>query len=270
MGKLVSAMPDLGFLDALAGRDTALHRLDPRAKLLTTLIFMVTVVSFDRYQFSALFPFFLFPAVLMAVGRLPAGHLMRKVLLLVPFILIMGLFNLFYDRSVVGQIGSFTVTGGGLSFLSLVVRFFLTVLAAFVLVALTGFNDVCLAMEKLGMPRVFAVQLLFLYRYLFVLAEEGGRMARARSLRSFEGKGLGMGVYASLLGHLLLRTFERAQRIYQAMLSRGFRGEFPPRRPLQPRFGDIIFVIAWSAVFLLFRTVNVAILLGGIVTGGGR
>ncbi|MSM40226.1 MAG: cobalt ECF transporter T component CbiQ [Geobacter sp.] len=267
MGKLVSIMPEIGLLDTLAAKDSFLHRLDPRAKILTTLAFMVAVVSFDKYQLSALLPFFIFPVVMMSVGGISPTFLARKVLLLLPFILVMGFFNPIYDQTIVGSIGNVAVTGGWLSYFSMVIRFCLTVLAAFILIAVTGFSDVCLALERLGMPRVFAVQLLFLYRYLFVLSAEGGRMARARSLRSFAGKGLGMRVYASLVGHLLLRTFERAQRIYQAMLSRGFRGEFPPRRPL--RFGllDFLFVASWAMLFLLFRVVNVASLLGELISG---
>jgi len=138
---------------------------------------------------------------------------------------------------------------------------------AILLVAATRFPDLIHAFEHLRVPAILTTIIAFLYRYLFVLSAEGGRMARARSLRSFAGRGLGVRVYASLVGHLLLRTFERAQRIYQAMLSRGFRGEFPPRRPL--RFGllDLLFVASWAMLFLLFRAVNVASLLGEMISG---
>ena len=60
---------------------------------------------------------------------------------------------------------------------------------ALILIAVTGFNAVCLALDKLGTPRVFVVQLVFLYRYMFVLVDEAARMVRARSLRTFEGGG---------------------------------------------------------------------------------
>ena len=63
--------------------------------------------------------------------------------------------------------------------------------AALTLIAVTGFNAVCLALDKLGTPRVFVIQLVFLYRYVFVLVDEAARMVRARSLRTFEGGGSG-------------------------------------------------------------------------------
>jgi cobalt/nickel transport system permease protein len=104
------------------------------------------------------------------------------------------------------------------------IRFTLTVSGALVLIASTGFNSVCMAVEKMGAPRSFAVQLLFLYRYIFVLADEASRMVRARALRTFGRGGTGMRVFTSMIGQLLLRTLDRAQRIHLAMRCRGFDG----------------------------------------------
>ena len=78
----------------------------------------------------------------------------------------------------------FSVAGGWISFLSILLRFVLTVSAAIVLVAVTGIHSLCAALEKLGVPRALVTQLLVLYRYLFVLLDEAGRMDRARALRS--------------------------------------------------------------------------------------
>jgi cobalt/nickel transport system permease protein len=100
----------------------------------------------------------------------------------------------------------------------------LTVTAALILVSLTGFNAVCASLLKLGVPRPFAVQLLFFYRYIFVLVDEAERMVRAGSLRAFNSGAMGFKNFISLLSHLLLRTLDRAERIYLAMRCRGFDG----------------------------------------------
>ena len=133
------------------------------------------------------------------------------------------------------------------------------------LIAVTGFNAVCMALDRLGTPRVFVVQLLFLYRYLFVLVDEAARMVRARSLRTFDGGGSGIKTYGSLVGHLLLRTMDRAQRIYMAMCCRGFDGEIRIMKTL--RFGprEIGFMVGWSALFILMRIYNVATLMGSVI-----
>ena len=117
------------------------------------------------------------------------------------------------------------------------------------------------------MPQSFAVQLLFLYRYIFVLSEEAARASRARELRSFGKRGRGIVPYGNIIGHLLLRTWQRAERIHMAMLARGFIGEF--RTATSSRFAgrELMFTVGWSALFLTLRLVNIPLLLGTFVTG---
>ena len=267
MASIDGALLDFKQLDRLATGDTALHRLDPRAKVLTTLAFIVSVVSFGRYQLSALTPFILFPAVLIAAAGLPAGYILRKIALICPFALLVGIGNPIFDRAVLLQLGPLEISGGWISCASIVVRAALTVSAAVVLVALTGFPAICRAFERLGMPKAFAVQLVFLYRYIFVLTEEGARASRARELRSCGKTGRGVASYASLLGHLLLRTWQRAERIHMAMLARGFSGAFHSRDQWRFGFGELFFLLGWSAFFLAARLTNGAEFLGMLVTG---
>lgn len=268
MASIVGAVTDFRQLDLMANGNTGVHRRDARAKVLVTLAFILAVVSLDRYELAALFPFFLYPAVLTALAHLPVRYLARKVMVVLPFALMVGIFNPLFDQAALVRLGPLDISGGWISLASILVRATLTVGAALILVGTTGFPAICQALDQLGLPRIFTVQLLFLYRYLFVLTEEGGRTARARELRAFGKKGLGLRSYGSLLSHLLLRTWLRAERIHLAMLARGFTGEFHPRRTT--RFGtrDFLFLAGWAGVFLLFRLVNVSQLLGAIVTGG--
>lgn len=226
-----SALAGLSRLDELARAATPVHRLDPRAKVLATLVYLVCVASFDRYEVLGLLPFVFYPVALAAAGGLPAGLLARRLAVVAPFALIVGAFNPLLDREVVAHVGPLAVTAGWVSYASIVLRFLLTAGVALVLVGVTGFTGVCLALSRLGLPRVFVTQLLLLYRYLFVLAGEG-------------------------------------QRIYQAMACRGFSGEVVPRQRLRFTGRDAVFLASWSAAFLAFRLVDVVPLLGRLVTGG--
>jgi cobalt/nickel transport system permease protein len=259
---------DFKQLDLLALRQTAVHRLDPRAKLLTTLCFIVCVVSFGKYEISAMLPFLVYPVALIAAGQLPPGYILRKVLLVMPFALLIGLFNPIFDRQVVMQIGGLDIWGGWLSCFSIALRVVLTATAAIILVATTGFPVLCAALEKFRIPKIFIVQLQFLYRYIFVLTDEGVRIARARQLRACDRRSLGMRHFGSLAGQLLLRTWERAERIHMAMLARGFSGGFKSARRQPPCTGkDIAFTGFWIILFILLRTHNASQLLGNLVMG---
>jgi cobalt/nickel transport system permease protein len=267
MASIQDAVLDLKRLDLLANGNSAIHRLDARAKVLVTLVFILCVVSYNRYELTALLPFFIFPVIMVSLSGLPALYILRKIVLLCPFVLAVGIFNPIIDREVLLQLGPVGISGGWISFASILTRSVLTVGTGFILVAVTGFTSVCQALERLGMPQVFAVQLLFLYRYIFVLTEESGRASRARELRSCGKKGQGIRSFSSLVGHLLLRTWQRAERIHMAMLARGFTGEFHANRV--SRFGgrEICFVLGWSTLFILLRLQNASLLLGSAITG---
>jgi len=267
MPSLEEGLYDLGRLDRLAYGNTSVHRLDPRAKVITTLVFLVCVVSFGKYEVVAMLPFVLYPIVMATEAALPLGFLVRKLAAVAPFAILVGIFNPLLDREIVVQIGTLEVAGGWVSFASILVRFFLTTIAALVLIATTSFSGVCVGLERMGVPDVLVTQLLFLYRYIFVLGEETMRMARARALRSFGSRGMGLAVYGQILGHLLLRTYARATRIYQAMLSRGFDGRVRILRRLDFTARDGAYIVGWSAAFVLFRLYNIPVLLGRFMTG---
>ena len=266
MSGIESAFFDVGRLDRLARQDTVVHGLDPRAKVVTAAAFLFCVVSFGKYEVAALLPYAIFPIALAAVGRIPFGYVAMRILAVAPFGILVGIFNPFLDRDILIQWGALDISGGWVSFTSILVRLTLTIGTALVLIAVTSFDGLCLGLRRLGVPRVFTVQLLFLYRYIFVLVEEALRLARARALRSFGRRGFGMKVYASLLGHLLLRTLDRAGRIHVAMCCRGFDGEIRSSRQLRFGWPEAVFTVGWCAAFLALRFWNVPQLVGNLVT----
>jgi len=270
MSNIQGSLLDLGVMDQLARLDSPIHRLDPRAKIVTSLALIVAAVSFERHQISALLPLLFFPVALGALGRIPAGVILRKLMLALPFVLFVGLFNPLLDRETALRLGGIGISDGWLSFLSIMLRSALTLGTALVLLAVTGIPAIGAGLERLGAPRAFVVQLLFLYRYLFVLGEEALRLSRARAQRSFDGRGTGLKATASLLGNLMLRTLDRAERIYAAMKSRGFNGEVRLRRTLRFTTTDLAFTAGWSGFFVAARLWNLPRLLGEIVAGVAR
>ena len=105
------------------------------------------------------------------------------------------------------------------------------------------------------MPTVFTTQLLFVYRYLFVLIEEAAAMQQARDARSFGRKSYPLKVWGTLVGQLLIRTFDRAERISRAMLARGFTGRISEGMSERPawKMRDTLFLAAWCSALVLLR-----------------
>ncbi len=257
----------IGRLDRLSYQDTFIHRLDPRAKVVATMLFVVTVISFSKYEVLSLIPYLLFPVVLLALGDLPVLFILKKVLIVSPFAVFVGIFNPVFDTRTAVVLFGVPLSSGWISFFSILLKFLLTISAALILIATTSFPGVCRALRRLGAPALFVSQLLFLYRYLFVLMEETMRIVRARDLRSFGKRGREAKVAARIIGTLFLRTVERAERIYRAMLSRGFTGEIPELRRASAGTADAVFLLCVLCFLGAFRFLPVMEWTGRMLEG---
>jgi cobalt/nickel transport system permease protein len=253
---------DLRHLDDLSRNNTLIHRIDPRVKVITTFIYIIFIVSFDKYEVSSIVPFALYPVILLSIGNIPILTIIKKMILVSPFAIFIGIFNPFIDKTPVLEIGNLVVSGGAVSFISIMLRFALTVSTALILISVTGFNQICRALEKLGIPKIFVIQLMFLYRYIYVLGEELVRMNRARILRSVINTNIRFTVYKNIIGCLLIRTLDRAQRIHLAMSCRGFDGTIHVVNPIKIHLSSILFLIIWLGFFIILRIVNVPQFLG--------
>lgn len=267
MLKIESDWLDLRYLDDLATQKTLIHRLDPCVKLITTLLFVIIATSYPKYEITGLIPLVFFPFALMLMGNLPWKHLLKRLVLVSPFVIFVGILNPFFDQTPYMQVHSVMISGGWVSFMSIALRFILTVTAALILVATTGMDAICTAFLRLGVPKMIVTQILFMYRYLHVLLDEFIRVTQAYSLRSFHGEGIRFRAWGSLVGQMLMRTMDRAQRIYQAMLCRGFDGEMRMLRADRIAVTDIAYVTGWAVFFIAARYINIPQALGTIFLG---
>ncbi|KYZ78119.1 cobalt ABC transporter permease [Anaerosporomusa subterranea] len=254
-------------MDELSAGNSLVHQLHPGVKLLATLVFVIVTASFPKYEIAAMVPLLLYPLFLISLADLPWGLLLRRLLLGLPFAVFIGVFNPLFDQTPLYQIGPVTLSGGVVSFFSILLRFSLSVLAALALIATTGINALGAALQAFGVPRALVNQILFMYRYLHVLMEEVVRTLRAHSLRSPEREAVRIGTWGSLTGLLLLRTLDRAQRVYQAMLCRGFDGEVRLMRSSNLRLNDGIFLLIWLCFFVTIRIFNFPQWLGALLMG---
>ncbi len=264
---------DPGELDELARIDSPVHRLDPRAKILVTALYIVVVMSVSPDRIAALMPFVLFPSLGLGIAGIPVTPIIRRLAIALPFAAMIGALNLVVDREIAGTIVGIGLTGGVISFASILIRAVLTVSAALLLVSVTGMHRIGAGLAMMGVPGIFVTQVLFLVRYLFVISDEAVSMRRAVDLRSAGNRpglsrGLPMRLYGSLLGNLLVRSLDRAVRVHRAMRARGFTGAVRHAGVLRFRGMDWVFLGSCSAVLIALRWADPAQWLGGVIAGG--
>lgn len=265
MNKMEQALHELGEMDTLASGSSPIHRLCPTVKLLTTVLYIVTVVSFGKYQLSGAVPMVLYPVFLFQISSVPVRTCFYKLRYLLPLVLAVGLFNPFFDRAPLLTVGGIALSGGVISMLTLMLKGILCLMASFLLMATTSIDALCAALRKLHIPRMPVTLLLLTYRYVGVLTEEAAIMTDAYHLRAPRQKGIHHSAWGSFLGQLLLRSMDRAEELYSAMLLRGYHGAFYYADVKRCSAGDAFYLLGCAAGFVLFRFVDVAQLMGSLL-----
>ena len=265
MNKMQKAIRELAEMDELAARSSPIHTLHPLAKLIATIAYIVVTLSFDKYDLGGLVPMVLWPILLFQISGIDVKSCFFKLRIVLPLVMAVGLFNPFFDKTVVLKLGNLAVTGGSLSMLTLMLKGLFCLMASFLLMATTPIDNLCAALRQLHVPKMLVTLLLLTYRYVGVMTEELAVMTDAYHLRAPGQKGIHISAWGSFLGQLLLRSMDRAQELYSSMFLRGYHQHFhyADIKPFRKR--DALYMIVCIAVFLLLRTVKVAELLGGTI-----
>ena len=230
--------------DRYERRDSLIHLLDPRVKVVLTVLYIVGNVLLPDGAWLGFAAAWGLVLLVGWLGGLTAVYTFKRSFIVLPFMLaaVSVMFTLPGEALLSWQFGSRTLVisdAGLVRFVSIVIRSWLSVQMAILLTATTQFPDLMHALTHLRVPAILVSIIAFMYRYLFVLADEAMRLLRAREARSARltpGTGGGsIGWRAKVAGHmvgqLLIRSLDRSDRVYNAMLARGYDGRLLTLNP---------------------------------------
>jgi cobalt/nickel transport system permease protein len=211
------------------------HRLDPRVKLGGTLLFILAATVLPPGAWLAYGLLFAATLVVAARTGLGLGFALRRSFVALPFALAAITLPFTVPGEPLAQVGPLSASvEGTVRFASILIKSWVSVQIAILMTFTTAFPDLLWGLRALRLPPVLVAIISFMYRYLFVLADEALRLMRARAARSgvgLAGRRTGGSlawrgrVAGGLVGNLTLRAFERSERIHAAMVARGFQGE---------------------------------------------
>jgi len=244
-------------LDEHAHLGSPVHALDARVK--TVIFFSIVLISlstppeaFVCFGFYALVIF-----VFGVLSRVPFWFYARRVLFFFPLIFLMTVMMLF-----IGEEGSgyFQILGirlyktGALAAWNIWAKSVVSVSSLLVLSATTRFSVLMRAFKSFRVPEIFTDVASFTYRYIFVIPDEAMRMKRAGDSRSYRPRWIWHSkTIGHIIGMLLLRSFERSERIYAAMRARRFDGNFYFERLPELRGGQVVFSVLLIALLVGVR-----------------
>jgi cobalt/nickel transport system permease protein len=242
------------FLDRYHRCSSPIHRLDPRLKVLATLAFVLAATTTPPSGWPGFALLALLAGAATLAARIPLREGLKRSTIVLPFA---GMVAISLPFTQAGEAlwawhafgWNLTVTSEGLlRFGAVMIKAWLSVVVSGLMVATTEFQDLLRAMRALRVPAVLTATIAFMYRYLFVLVDEASRLQTAREARS-TGSGRSAWwrarVLGSMIGSLFIRSYERSERIYAAMLSRGFAGEIRSLAQLTWQRHDTLMGVAW-------------------------
>lgn len=251
-------------VDSYADLGSLLHGWEPRCKFVA-LMALIFAFSFVR-------DLCLLPVMLLVTGffyllsRLPFSFLLERLRLPGFFFLVVAFFlPLLSGQTVLFHLGPIAVKKEGCLDLLLITAKFLCILTtAVILFGTTPFLTTLKAMAALGLPPILVDMALFSYRYLYEIGNDLKKMETAMKLRGFRNSSLrSAAVLAFLAGTLLVRSYERSDRVYKAMVLRGYGGPGSFRSEFKAGKGDLIgllgtLLVAAALVFLqIYKQISI-------------
>jgi cobalt/nickel transport system permease protein len=235
-----------------------IHRLDPRAKLAGLAGITVVGVSTPPRYWPVLAVCALALVAIAAAARVRPGVIWSRARVVLPLVVFVAVFVPFVRSGERVHLGPLALSRDGLTtFAAVGSKAAIGTVSAVLLGATTSFPDVLHGLERMRAPRVLTLIAGFMYRYLFVIGGEARRMRVALAARGYRPR---HALQAAAIGRvataLFLRTFERGERVYVAMLARGYAGSTRPTprlRALAFARADVLFLTALAAALVPLR-----------------
>jgi cobalt/nickel transport system permease protein len=234
-----------------------IHRLDPRAKIVGFAGITLVGVSTPLHAWPAFVACLAALAAIAAVARVGPGLVWSRVKVILPLVVFVAAFVPFVRGGPAVQVGPLSLSEAGLATFALVtVKATIGAFSAILLGATTSFPDILHGLERLRTPRLLTVIAGFMYRYVFVIVDEARRMRAALAARAYRPRHLGqVAAIGRLVTALFLRSYERGERVYLAMLARGYAGAMPRLAVLAFRRADTAFIAALALTLIPLRVV---------------
>jgi cobalt/nickel transport system permease protein len=208
--------------------DSVVHRAPAEVKIVCLVVFVLAVVATPR---ETIWPFAIYGVIIVAVwglARIPLRWILPRMLIEAPFLVLAALLPFAEGGERVEVAGLSLSVSGLYAAWGIVIKGTLGVAASLTVAATTTARELPIALSRLGVPAMMTSVLVLMLRYIDVLAAEAGRMRMARLSRGDSPRALHqVAAIAKSVGALFLRSYERGERVYLAMLSRGFDGRAP-------------------------------------------
>ena len=264
MNKIEDAIYQVHYIDNNSNNNNILNKIHPLVKLIITVIYILFLTSINKYNLTITLAMSIYLIVVSIIGDLSIKNCIKRLKIVLFFLIIIGIANPILDRQVVTSIGIIPITTGMISALTLILKGIFAIISSYFLIITTGVENICYALKKLHIPNILITIFMLIYRYIIVLLKEVQKIWIAYSLRAPKQKGIHFKAWGSMIGSLMIRSIDKAEVIYQAMELRGFSPDnfFMNNQKLDKT--SIIYFMAGLLLLLIIRFIPIFDLIGNV------
>lgn len=234
---------ELRIMDDIGEKDSIIHKINPAIKISVTFIYIIEVVSLKNFNLRECIIIFAYPLILFLLGKVPPKVILKKIIVVLPVVIGISFINLLLDYSYNQIILS----------LLLLFKCIFSVTGGLLLIVTTGMNNIAIGLRKLKVPQILTTQILMLYRYITLMIEYGYTIISAYKLRTLNERGMSMKDFGSIIGQMLLKSFDRSENVHHAMKLRGFEGEYYSSMKSSLQKNDFMYLFIWIFLFTVVR-----------------
>lgn len=257
---LFEGAESLVYIEDLSGKRGLLQTVNPLAKLIVIIFMIVASLCINSLEFLILICFI--PLFLAIASQIPLKNYLSRTTLIPLFAMVISLPWIFLTSGqplYLANLGALniTITLEGLTrFLIFTIRVWFCVASLTLLVLSTGFDKLLKILYSLRIPSLIVHLFSLTYRYFFVSIDEAQSILLAKEARTYNNKHTinlqALKNLGSIIAALFIRTYERSERVYLAMKSRGFELE-NSNKTSTPKFHlhDLLFVTLIITAFTI-------------------
>ena len=264
MNKIEDAIYQVHYIDNNSNNNNILNKIHPLVKLIISVIYILFLTSINKYNLTITLSMSIYLIVVSIIGDLSIKNCIKRLKIVLFFLIIIGIANPILDRQVVTSIGIIPITTGMISALTLILKGIFAIISSYFLIITTGVENICYALKKLHIPNILITIFMLIYRYIIVFLKEVQKIWTAYSLRAPKQKGIHFKAWGSMIGSLMIRSIDKAEVIYQAMELRGFSPDNFFMKNQKIDRTSIIYFMAGLLLLLIIRFIPIFDLIGNV------
>ncbi len=264
MNKIEDAIYQVHYIDNNSNNNNILNKIHPLVKLIISVIYILFLTSINKYNLTITLAMSIYLIVVSIIGDLSIKNCIKRLKIVLFFLIIIGIANPILDRQVVTFIGIIPITTGMISALTLILKGIFAIISSYFLIVTTGVENICYALKKLHIPNILITIFMLIYRYIIVLLKEVQKIWIAYSLRAPKQKGIHFKAWGSMIGSLMIRSIDKAEVIYQAMELRVFSPDNFFMKNQKIDRTSIIYFMAGLLLLLIIRFIPIFDLIGNV------